>query len=75
MKFDSSWTLFLDRDGVINEREDGGYITKVEDFSFVPGSIKAIEKLSNIFGRIVIVTNQAGIGKGLMIDLSKPLCF
>lgn len=68
MKFDSSWTLFLDRDGVINEREDGGYVTKVEDFSFVPGSIKAIEKLSNIFGRIVIVTNQAGIGKGLMTE-------
>ena len=68
MKFDNSWTLFLDRDGVINEREDGGYITKVEDFSFVPGSIKAIEKLSTIFGRIVIVTNQAGIGKGLMTE-------
>ena len=68
MKFDNTWTLFLDRDGVINEREEDGYITKVEDFSFVPGSIKALEKLSNIFGRIVIVTNQAGIGKGLMTE-------
>ncbi len=68
MKFDNSWTLFLDRDGVINEREDGGYITKVEDFSFIVGSIKAIEKLSNIFGRIVVITNQAGIGKGLMTE-------
>lgn len=68
MKFDNSWTLFLDRDGVINERADGGYITKVEDFSFIPGTIKAMEKLSTIFGRIVIVTNQAGIGKGLMTE-------
>ena len=68
MKFDNTWTLFLDRDGVINEREDGGYITKVEDFSFVPGTIKAMEKLNNVFGRIVVVTNQAGIGKGLMTE-------
>ena len=68
MKFDNSWTLFLDRDGVINEREEGGYIKKVEDFSFIPGTIKAIEKLSSIFGRIVVVTNQAGIGKGLMTE-------
>lgn len=68
MKFDNSWTLFLDRDGVINEREEDGYITKVEDFSFIPGTIKAIERLSNIFGRIVVVSNQAGIGKGLMTE-------
>jgi histidinol-phosphate phosphatase family protein len=68
MKFDNTWTLFLDRDGVINEREEGGYIKKVDDFSFVPGTIKAMEKLNNIFGRIVVVTNQAGIGKGLMTE-------
>ncbi len=68
MKFDNSWTLFLDRDGVINEREEGGYITKVDDFSFIPGTIKAMERLSGIFGRIVVVTNQAGIGKGLMTE-------
>lgn len=68
MKFDNSWTLFLDRDGVINEREEGGYISKVNDFSFIPGTIKAIERLSDIFGRIVVVTNQAGIGKGLMTE-------
>ncbi len=68
MFFDTTWTLFLDRDGVINEREVGGYIKKVDDFSFVPGTIKAVEKLSGIFGRIVIVTNQAGIGKGLMTE-------
>jgi histidinol-phosphate phosphatase family protein len=68
MKFDNSWTLFLDRDGVINERLDGDYVKKVDDFSFAVGSIKAIEKLSTIFGRIVVVTNQAGIGKGMMSE-------
>ena len=66
MKFDNSWTLFLDRDGVINEREKDGYVKKVDDFSFVPGSIKAIEKLSGIFGRIVVVTNQGAVNRGMM---------
>jgi histidinol-phosphate phosphatase family protein len=68
MKFDKTWTLFLDRDGVINERTPGDYIKKWEDFIFLPHSLKAIEKLSTIFGRIVVVTNQAGIGKGLMTE-------
>ena len=68
MKFDNTWTLVLDRDGVINEREVNDYVKKVDDFSFIPGSIKAIEKLSGIFGRIVVVTNQAGIGKGVMTE-------
>ena len=66
--FDKSWTLFLDRDGVINERLPGDYIRDWDQFDFIPGSIKAIERLSDIFGIIVIVTNQAGIGKGLMTE-------
>jgi D-glycero-D-manno-heptose 1,7-bisphosphate phosphatase len=68
VKFDKTWTLFLDRDGVINSRVPGGYISDWDDFDFIPGSIKAIEKFSDIFGRIVVVTNQAGIGKGLMTE-------
>jgi D-glycero-D-manno-heptose 1,7-bisphosphate phosphatase len=67
-KFDNSWTLFLDRDGVINSRVEDGYISDWEDFDFITGSIKAIEKLSGIFGHVVVVTNQAGIGKGLMTE-------
>lgn len=67
-KFDSSWTLFLDRDGVINQRIPNDYVKTWDQFDFIPGSIKAIEDLSNIFGRIVVVTNQAGIGKGLMTE-------
>lgn len=70
MKFDKTWTLFLDRDGVINERTPGDYIKKWQDFVFLPNSLKAIEKLSTVFGRIVVVTNQAGIGKGLMTETS-----
>lgn len=67
-KFDKSWTLFLDRDGVINQRLPNDYVKNWDEFDFIPGSIKAIENLSSIFGRIVVVTNQAGIGKGLMTE-------
>ena len=67
-KFDNTWTLFLDRDGVINERIPNDYVKDWDSFDFIPGSIKAIERLSGVFGRIVVVTNQAGIGKGLMTE-------
>ena len=36
------------------------------EFVLLPGAIEAINKLSKLFGRIIIVTNQRGIGKGLM---------
>lgn len=66
MIFDKNWTLFLDRDGVINKRNFDGYITNESDFEFLPLVLKALEKLSNVFGRIVVVTNQQGVGKNLM---------
>jgi D-glycero-D-manno-heptose 1,7-bisphosphate phosphatase len=68
VRFDKTWTLFLDRDGVINRRIKDEYISDWDDFDFIVGSIKAIEKLSTIFGTVVVVTNQAGIGKGLMTE-------
>jgi histidinol-phosphate phosphatase family protein len=62
---DRSWTLFLDRDGVINKRIVGDYVKTVEAFAFLPGIPEAIARLSNQFGRLIVVTNQQGIGKGL----------
>jgi D,D-heptose 1,7-bisphosphate phosphatase len=62
---DSSWTLFLDRDGVINVRNRNGYITRKEDFVFIPGVLAALKILAQKFSRVVVVTNQQGIGKGL----------
>jgi D-glycero-D-manno-heptose 1,7-bisphosphate phosphatase len=59
-------TLFLDRDGVINNRLPGDYVRQVDDFHFLPGVLEAIAGLSPHFQYIVVVTNQAGIGKGLM---------
>ena len=67
-KVDSSWTLFLDRDGVINVRKMGGYILDKEEFDFLPGVPESIAFLSQLFGRIIVVTNQQGIGKGLMTE-------
>ena len=65
---DKSWTLFLDRDGVINERLLGNYVKSVEEFRFIPGVLDAIAHFSQLFGRIVVVTNQQGINKGLMSE-------
>ena len=62
---DKSWTLFLDRDGVINEHRPG-YISDWNDFAFTPQALPSIARLSRIFGQVVVITNQQGIGKGLM---------
>ncbi|MCA6365210.1 MAG: HAD family hydrolase [Bacteroidetes bacterium] len=60
-----SWTLFLDRDGVINRRLPDDYVKHPGEFEMLPGAAQAVAKLSKHFGRIVVVTNQQGIGKGL----------
>ncbi len=60
-------TLFLDRDGVINVKLDGRYVTNFTEFEYMPGARSAISKLTKIFKRIVIITNQQGIGKGVML--------
>ena len=63
---DKDWTLFLDRDGVINQDVVGDYIKNWNEFHFMPGVLEAIKQLSALFPRIFIVTNQAGVGKKLM---------
>jgi len=60
------WTLFLDRDGVINEEKLGEYVLHWDHFIFSKGVLDAFKRLSKMFNRIVIVTNQKGVGKGLM---------
>jgi D-glycero-D-manno-heptose 1,7-bisphosphate phosphatase len=61
-------TLFLDRDGVINVKLDERYVQNPSEFEFMPGAEKAISLLSTIFQRILILTNQQGIGKGIMTE-------
>ena len=55
--------LILDRDGVINEDSDQ-YIKSPEEWVPIPGSLESIARLCRADYRIVIVTNQAGIGRG-----------
>jgi histidinol-phosphate phosphatase family protein len=64
-KIDKTWTLFLDRDGVINVRFPGDYVKTVEEFKFLPGAREAIAKFSSLFGKIIVVTNQQGIARGI----------
>jgi histidinol-phosphate phosphatase family protein len=61
-------SLFLDRDGVINRRLPGRYIQHYGDFEFLPGAKEAIGFLRKRFHYLFIVTNQQGIGKGLMTE-------
>ncbi|AEA46001.1 D-glycero-alpha-D-manno-heptose-1,7-bisphosphate 7-phosphatase [Fluviicola taffensis] len=65
---DQSWTLFLDRDGVINERIMDDYVKLPEEFILLPGVSKAISKANQLFSSVFVVTNQQGIGKGLMTE-------
>ncbi len=65
---DRNRALFLDRDGVINRRIVGDYVRNVSQLELLPGAVDAIARLSNVFGRVIVVTNQQGIGKGLMSD-------
>lgn len=69
--------LFLDRDGVINV--DHGYVHKPEDFTFVDGIFDLCRTASALGYLIVVVTNQAGIGRGYytedhFLELSDWMC-
>jgi histidinol-phosphate phosphatase family protein len=65
---DKNWTLFLDRDGVINYEKEADYIRNPGEFRFYEGVPEAIGVFTSRFGRIFVVTNQKGIGKGLMTE-------
>ena len=69
---DQRWTLFLDRDGTINRRLEDDYVSDFSQFEFLPGVLESIAFFNQVFGRVVIVTNQQGIGKEIMThqDLS-----
>ncbi|MBQ6761947.1 MAG: HAD-IIIA family hydrolase [Bacteroidales bacterium] len=59
-------TLFLDRDGVINRWLPGDYVKSWADFTFLPGILECLAKWSLKFRRIILVSNQRGVGKGKM---------
>lgn len=60
-----TWTIFLDRDGVINAKQpEGSYVTDFSGFDMLPDVEKAIAALTDAGCRIIIVTNQRGIARG-----------
>jgi D-glycero-D-manno-heptose 1,7-bisphosphate phosphatase len=61
----SSWTLFIDRDGVINDEKYLDYINSWDEFKFYEGVKDAFEIFNKKFGIIVMITNQRGVSKGL----------
>jgi D-glycero-alpha-D-manno-heptose 1-phosphate guanylyltransferase len=63
---DKSWSIFLDRDGVINKEIVGTYVLNVDEFEFLPGVVESFAALNSLFGKIFVVSNQRGVGKGLM---------
>ena len=65
-QIDKSWTLFLDRDGVINYENQGTYVRNWAEFIFYPRAIENIAFLNKRFQRIFLATNQRGITRELM---------
>jgi histidinol-phosphate phosphatase family protein len=60
-------TVFLDRDGLLNQ--DPGkayYVRSLRQFRWIPGVFGALRKLTESGARLVVVSNQAGVGKGLV---------
>ena len=63
-------TIFIDRDGVINQKLEGDnpYVTDWKKFRFLPGALKGIRMLNEVSKRIIVVTNQRGIALDLMTE-------
>jgi D-glycero-D-manno-heptose 1,7-bisphosphate phosphatase len=57
--------VLLDRDGVVNE-DDGDYVTSIDAWRPIPGSLEAIARLTRAGFDVVVVTNQSAIGRGLI---------
>lgn len=69
-KVDKSWTIFIDRDGVINEEKKDDYIRNWEEFHFYEGVTKAFRIFNERFGNVIIISNQRGVGRELMTEES-----
>ena len=65
-EIDKSWTIFLDRDGVINHEIQGTYVRNWKDFVFYPHAVENIAFFNSRFQFLFLATNQRGITKGIM---------
>jgi D-glycero-D-manno-heptose 1,7-bisphosphate phosphatase len=62
--------ILLDRDGVINERIWGGYVTRWEEFRLIEGIVPVLRALSRLRAPMIVVSNQSGVNKGLVARAS-----
>jgi histidinol-phosphate phosphatase family protein len=61
--------VILDRDGVLNRRPPRAeYVTRAEDFEWLPGSLQALRMLREAGYTVAVVSNQAGINRGAMTE-------
>jgi D-glycero-D-manno-heptose 1,7-bisphosphate phosphatase len=58
--------IFIDRDGVINLRRPGDYVLDWSQFMFTPGIRPALKQLSSLKLPMIVISNQAAVGKGLL---------
>jgi len=58
--------IFIDRDGVINCRRPGDYVLNWSQFEFMPGIREALKQLASLGLPMIIISNQAAVGKGLL---------
>jgi D-glycero-D-manno-heptose 1,7-bisphosphate phosphatase len=58
--------VFLDRDGVLNPHIPGGYLLRAEDVVIMPGVAVAVRRLNDAGLKVLVISNQQGVGKGLM---------
>ncbi|MCZ6718569.1 MAG: HAD-IIIA family hydrolase [Gammaproteobacteria bacterium] len=62
-------TVILDRDGVLNKKpERAHYVRSWDEFSWLPGAKDALRLLKEAHYRVIVVSNQAGIGRGAMTE-------
>jgi heptosyltransferase-2 len=57
-------TIFLDRDGTVNR--DTGYVKSIEEFEVFPGVVEGVARLNRAGAKVVLVTNQSGIARGIL---------
>lgn len=62
-------TVFLDRDGVLNRKPtEGDYVKRPEELRLLPGAASAVARLNEAGVKVVLITNQRGIGRGVMSE-------
>jgi D-glycero-D-manno-heptose 1,7-bisphosphate phosphatase len=65
-QIDKTWTLFLDRDGVVNYELPGTYVRNWNEFIFYPHTQENIQFFNSRFQRLILATNQRGVTRGIM---------